>query len=132
MRRLLWGLAAGAITGGAAHAHIHLTSPLSRIDTEIGNDQKEQHCGVLDQPRNPARVTTILPGATITVTWKETIEHPGYFRIAFQPDDAVFSIPPPGAGGFPDVDLTGMTDAAGALILADQIADGTLSVTERA
>lgn len=106
-----------------------MTAPLSRTDAPTG-DQKEQHCGVAAQGRNPARVTTYAPGATITVTWDETINHPGHFRIAFQPAGEVFGIPAPGAGApsnFPDVDQTGMTDAAGALILADMIPDGTPS-----
>lgn len=106
-----------------------MTAPLSRTDAPTG-DQKEQHCGVATQGRNPARVTTYAPGATITVTWDETINHPGHFRIAFQPAGEVFGIPAPGAGApsnFPDVDQTGMTDAAGALILADMIPDGTPS-----
>ena len=26
-----------------------------------------------------------MPGQTITVTWAETVNHPGYYRIAFSP-----------------------------------------------
>ncbi|MBL9012766.1 MAG: lytic polysaccharide monooxygenase [Myxococcales bacterium] len=113
-----------------AAAHIHLTAPKARTDSLTG-DQKDQHCGVANQVRNPARVTTFKPGETITVTWMETIDHPGYFRIAFQPNGSVFNIPAAGNGppaGFPSVDQTGMTDAAtGTIILKDRIPDGTLS-----
>ena len=115
---------------GIADAHIHLTSPLSRTDSPTG-DQKAEHCGVAGQGRT-ARVTTLLPGATITVTWDETINHPGHYRIAFQPDGDTFPIPPPGTGpeGFPTLDQTGTTDnTTGAMILADMIPDGMQSTS---
>lgn len=115
------------VPAGLAEAHIHLTNPLSRTDLPTG-DQKEQHCGVLNQQRT-MRVTTYRPGQTITVTWQETINHPGHFRIAFQPNGDIFGIPKPGAGagGFPDDDLTGETDADnGSIVLKDMILDGTL------
>ncbi|NVB85804.1 MAG: lytic polysaccharide monooxygenase [Kofleriaceae bacterium] len=124
-----WLLLIGALVvpAGIAEAHIHLTNPLSRTDLPTG-DQKEQHCGVLNQQRT-TRVTTYKPGQTITVTWQETINHPGHFRIAFQPNGDIFGIPEAGAGagGFPDKDLTGMTDGNnGSIVLKDMIADGTL------
>jgi uncharacterized protein (TIGR03382 family) len=123
-----WLLLLGAlVVPGVADAHIHLTNPLSRTDLPTG-DQKEQHCGTLNGTRTD-RVTTYQPGQTITVTWQETINHPGHFRIAFQPNGDIFGIPEPGAGagGYPDKDLTGMTDTDnGSIVLKDMIADGTL------
>lgn len=116
-----------------AHAHIRLTSPTARATNDL---QKEQHCGLMSKTRDPANVTTFAPGATITVTWQETINHPGWFRIAFQPSGEVFPIPPASNGptgngtasNFPTEDRTGMTDSAtGAIVLADRIPDGTLS-----
>ena len=121
----------------SASAHIHLTAPQSRIDTLTGADQKEQHCGVTNQART-ARVTTYKPGETVMVTWMETIDHPGWFRISLQPDGAVFTIPPASNGqaivggtaqasNMPTEDLTGMTDATtGAMILKDRVPDGML------
>ncbi len=112
-----------------AFAHIHLTAPLARTDSQTG-DQKEQHCGVANQVRNPARVTTYAPGATITVTWLETIQHPGWFRIAFQPNGQVFGIPPAvGQGGFPTANQEGVDAANQSIVLKDRIPDGTLSAT---
>jgi MYXO-CTERM domain-containing protein len=118
----------------AASAHIHLLSPLSHTDDATGNPQKNRHCGETEaapwiRADHPDRATTFLPGSTITVTWAETIQHPGHFRVSFQPDGLVFAIPPPGAGvdGFPDVDQTGITGPEGATILKDMILDGTLS-----
>lgn len=128
----------------SAFAHIHLVTPIGHTDLLTG-DQKNEHCGDIvayDRAAHPERVTTYAPGATIEVKWLETIDHPGHFRIAFQPNGTVFRIPQNvGGGGFPTLDETGMTDdkavgTAGALpgsavtnsmILLDQIADGTLS-----
>lgn len=110
----------------SASAHIHLATPQARTDSSTG-DQKEQHCGVLGQVRTN-RVTTYRPGEQIMVSWAETIDHPGFFRVAFQPNGDTFPIPAPAAGGgFPNVDQTGTTDAAtGAIIIKDQIPDGML------
>lgn len=109
-----------------ASAHIHLTAPLARTDSELG-DQKEQHCGVANQQRT-TRVTTFKPGETITVTWLETVNHPGHYRIAFQPNGSVFSIPKAGAGGgFPDTNEEGPDAATGSIVLKDMIPDGTLT-----
>ncbi len=127
--RAAFATALAILPFGIANAHIHLTSPLSRTDSLTG-DQKSEHCGVPGQGRDASRVTVFQPGETITVSWLETVNHPGHFRIAFQADGATFGIPPAGDGppaGFPSVDQTGMTDSAGALILKDFIPDGMLS-----
>jgi hypothetical protein len=132
-------LAAGLLVAPSlASAHIHLTFPTPRTDSQVG-DQKTAHCGTVNWVRadHADRTTVLPPGATITVTWLETINHPGYYRIAFQPDGEVFGIPaesngPTGNGqpsNFPTEDRTGMTDPAnGSIVLADRIADGTLSL----
>jgi uncharacterized protein (TIGR03382 family) len=131
-------LALLGLSGSVAHAHIHLLKPLSRTDDPLGDPQKEQHCGNPAQTRT-TRVTTFAPGETITVEWKETIEHTGWFRISFQPNGEVFRIPPASngpngagaAGTFPTENLTGMTDpgGTGSMILMDRIADGAVNVT---
>jgi hypothetical protein len=145
MRALLLATAAVCIPT-AASAHIHLTYPLSRTDSLTG-DQKAEPCGIAGQVRNPARVTTLRPGQTITVTWMETVDHPGHFRIAFHPNGATFGIPPASAGvcvrpngltvpcapgvadcNFPTVNQEGLDGATGAIILKDRIPDGTLSL----
>jgi hypothetical protein len=144
MRTILAGSLFALITvAGTVDAHIHLTTPLSRTDDVVGDPQKEQHCGSAAQGRNPARVTEFQPGATITVTWAETIQHPGYFRIAFQPNGEVFGIPPARPGlckgniacppGVANCDMPSLMDTeegagpGGSIVLKDRIADGTLS-----
>lgn len=117
-------IASSLLAPSIAFAHIAMKTPTPRTDA-----QKDLHCGLTGSAR--ANVTTLLPGATITVTWLETINHPGWYRISFQPDGAIFGIPPPSvaAPNFPDVDQTGMTLPDGSIVLADRIADGTLSST---
>ena len=129
-------LALSLAVPGVAAAHIHLVKPQSRTDLTTG-DQKEQYCGVLNQVRNPARVTTYKPGEMITVDWMETINHTGWFRIAFQPNGDVFGIPPASNGNagngtasnYPTENRTGMVDAAnGSIVLMDRVADGTATM----
>lgn len=122
---------------GIADAHIHLLQPLSRTDNPQGDPQKTRHCGDPGTTRIASRVTTFKPGQTITVMWQETIPHPGWSRVAFQPNGEMFPIPkasngPAGNGtasNYPTEDLTGMTDPeTGAIVLKDRIGDTELSV----
>ena len=118
-----------------ASAHIHMLQPKSRTDNPTG-DQKDQHCGTVGYSRaaNPGRITTFRPGQTIRVMWRETINHPGWYRISFQPNGEIFYIPPPvGNGGFPTENRTGQTDTpSGSIILLDRIADGVVGTTQMA
>jgi hypothetical protein len=75
------GAAASAWTS-AAWAHVDLTYPPMRHEYS-NNGQKTGPCG--SGPATGA-VTTFGPGATITVTWDETINHPGHYRISFDAD----------------------------------------------
>ena len=113
-----------------AWAHVRITSPTPRSTTQL----KERHCGSTGSAR--ANVQVFAPGAALHLTWDEYIGHPGWYRISFQENGATFEIPPASNGptgtgnpsNFPTEDLTGMTDpASGSLIIADRIADGTLS-----
>lgn len=113
-------------------AHISMLQPKERTDGF--NDQKNRHCGTPGWSRaaNPSRTATYRPGQTIRVMYRETVNHPGWYRIAFQPNGEVFSYPPAGAGagGFPTVDQTGMVDAAtGTIILKDRIPDAPPNTT---
>lgn len=113
-------------------AHISMLQPKERTDGF--DDQKTRHCGTPGWSRaaNPSRTATYKPGETIRVMYRETVGHPGWYRIAFQPNGEVFSYPPPGAGagGFPTVDQTGMVDGAtGTMILKDRIPDAPPNTT---
>jgi MYXO-CTERM domain-containing protein len=83
MRRLLIGslvFAAAIAAGGVSEAHIALTYPPPR-HTEL----KTGPCGVANSMRGDI-ITVLEPGAAVTVTWDETIQHPGHFRILFDED----------------------------------------------
>ena len=75
-------VAAVLLSGACAvAAHVVLDSPLARPGalTTVGAP-----CGDPDPGRSIA--TSFAPGATIYVTWTETISHPGHFRISFDDD----------------------------------------------
>jgi hypothetical protein len=62
-----------------ASAHIVMTSPTPRS----GSDSlKTGPCGNVAPTGSPA---VFGVGETITLTWLETVDHPGYYRIAFSP-----------------------------------------------
>jgi MYXO-CTERM domain-containing protein len=105
--RLCVAVAAIAALPRLAAAHVQLKAPLQR---EI--DQKVGPCGALDSVRS-ASVCEYRPGATITVAWDETIEHPGHFRISFDQD---------GDDDFVDPDGYDDLDSAES-VLVDGIAD---------
>jgi Lytic polysaccharide mono-oxygenase, cellulose-degrading len=64
----------------AASAHVQLRAPQQRH-----TDQKAGPCGLPDSTRGE-NVCEFRPGATITVEWDETVEHPGHFRVSFDDD----------------------------------------------
>jgi hypothetical protein len=95
------------VAPGAALAHVQLESPLQRESA-----QKTGPCGSSGSTRS-GNVCTYRPGANITVTWDETVEHPGHFRISFDEDgDDDFVVPT----GYDDI---GPYDG----VLVDNIAD---------
>lgn len=109
-----------------AEAHIKLMVPTARPTDNLGDPQKTPDCGGATNVRDPARVSTFKPGQTIDITFRETINHTGWFRVSFQPSGQTFFIPPAGQGppaNFPN-DATGTTDATtGTIVLMDRITD---------
>ncbi len=117
-----------------ASAHLHMAKPIPRVDDVQGGDQKNGPCGSPGYSRaaNPSRTTYYKPGETIRVMWQETIPHPGWHRIAIQPNGEQFVYTPASNGprsngdpsNFPTLNQTGMTDATtGMIVLLDRIAD---------
>ena len=92
---------------GIATAHVTLMDPPPRTSM-----QKNRHCGDPAAPRKAPKV--YAPGATITVKWLETIEHPGHYRISFDNDGNDFFIPP---------NATATTVGMDPTVLVDLIAD---------
>ncbi len=95
-----------------ARAHVRLVSPTSRYVDEM----KSAPCGRLGGTRS-ANVTTFRPGQTVTVVFDEIIDHPGYFRIAFDPSGDGALAPPTWNG-------SDWANPPGVSVLADRIADG--------
>jgi hypothetical protein len=78
------GLAAGLLaliaSPSASDAHVQITAPKQRHA-----EMKAGPCGLAGGERS-ADVCELQPGSIITVTWDETVEHPGHFRISFDED----------------------------------------------
>src|ERR1041384_5363207 len=90
MKRLAWIVMFGSLVsfGIPANAHISLEQGGTHNSSFGPNaDIKFAPCGPQGDPVHPrTSVYTYAPGQTITLSVKETIAHPGYFRIAFQRD----------------------------------------------
>lgn len=88
------------LASAPALAHIQLDAPTVRYSNALGEVNKSCPCGggdgdatctngtTSDANRDDARVTTLAPGSTITMRWRETIGHVGRFRVAFDDDGA--------------------------------------------
>lgn len=70
-----------------AFAHVELLEPQPRLaGREGGRQLKTGPCGQTENARTTDRISVFEPGQEITVRWEEYIDHPGYFRIAFDVD----------------------------------------------
>ena len=97
----------GLLFSTRAEAHIALESPTPR-----GTAQKQGPCGATGSVRGPAQ--TFAPGETITVTWDETVDHVGHYRIAFDLDGHDdFPLPVTPEDDFPTVLVDQITDRQG-------------------
>jgi len=66
-----------------AAAHIGLTSHEARHGwTYI----KEGPCGLSGSDWGSGEIYTYRPGATVALEWDEFIDHPGHYRVSFDPD----------------------------------------------
>lgn len=86
MRGLLYLLViAGAlfiIYPQAVEAHIRMLPNVWLAPRSTSDSLKTAPCGDIPRTSTP---NILSPGQAITVNWEETINHPGYFRIAFSP-----------------------------------------------
>src|SRR5687767_11474654 len=69
--------AVAALVPAIAFGHAYWTTPTARANVAY----KAGPCGT---PRT-ALFTTYTAGSTVTVTWRETINHPGYYELTFSP-----------------------------------------------
>jgi hypothetical protein len=84
-------LAALLFPAGPAAAHLGLDAPVSRYGPDT---LKTGPCGVAGGERSE-NVTYFEPGETIEVRWNEYVDHPGHYRIAFDPDGDDDFVDPP-------------------------------------
>ncbi|MBL8607386.1 MAG: lytic polysaccharide monooxygenase [Myxococcales bacterium] len=73
--------AAATLAPSVASAHISLTYPPAR-----STSQKSGPCGKGAADPRGTKITYFKPGQKVTVTWDETIDHPGHYRISFDDD----------------------------------------------
>jgi MYXO-CTERM domain-containing protein len=66
-------------------AHVDLTSPAPRAHGQTEGNLKSGPCGQTTNGRT-SNVTVFTPGETIDVVFNEYIDHPAYYRIAFDDD----------------------------------------------
>lgn len=95
------------LLSGTAYAHIAMTFPTPR-----GIDQKAGPCGAAGSTRG-TKITEFAPGATITVEWDETVDHPGHYRISFDDDGNDFMNPVIPADNFPQTLVEPIADKSG-------------------
>jgi hypothetical protein len=115
-RALATALAASLLAAALpARAHVRLVSPVSRY----GDEMKVGPCGRLGGARTDL-VTTVRPGQGLEVVFDEIIDHPGYYRIAFDlaGDD---DLAPPAWNGASFVNPPNVT------VLADHLPDTVLT-----
>src|SRR6187431_1978738 len=73
----------------SALAHVERQAPPPRAKGQSEGNLKNTPCGQNPDGR-PARVTVFEPGQTITLPFNEFIDHPAYYRVAFDPDGDTF------------------------------------------
>jgi len=86
-----------ALSPSPAQAHYMLLQPASAYmqGSPYGDPQKTAPCGPTAGAGTPTgQVTTYRPGDMVTLTIRETIFHPGHYRISVGPDPSKFMTPP--------------------------------------
>jgi hypothetical protein len=121
------GLLSTLVFASPAVAHVRMDYPPTRYpdpgpEGDVNADLKDGPCGRPNDSRttDESRITTLEAGATITVEFRETVRHAGWYRIAFLEDGQDFPEPP----------TSGMAPTtATAPILLDGIPDGERGMT---
>jgi len=74
------------LCSSTAFAHTRIKPGASLIPRSSSSGEKTAPCGSFPPSADSANRTTLKPGAKLTISWEETIQHTGHFRIAFSPD----------------------------------------------
>src|SRR5580692_416721 len=84
-RNLLIGSVAMAIFAPYGGAHFHLIEPASWLqESQVGDPQKMAPCGgtSADPGKPSGAVTTVQGGEKLHIKLRETVFHPGFYRVA--------------------------------------------------
>jgi hypothetical protein len=121
------GLGLVALLPRHAAAHFYLEEPPSWSEQDtLGDPQKFGPCG--GTVVETGAVTAYQTGQTITITIRETVYHPGHFRVALAVDDrSELPAPPPVTEGETDCGSVPIMDPPVFPVLAD----GVLAHTSR-
>lgn len=136
MRRS-WGLAiaiCAAAGAPAVQAHFKLLEPQSWVvEDEMGDPQKLAPCGgTLGDPGTPTKAATDVKGGDkLKIVVKETVFHPGHYRIALARKRN--NLPPDPAVTMKDTDRGPRSDSAAIVAKPEPplIADGLWPHTEK-
>ena len=80
------------LVSATSWAHVKLLEPADWLITDsLGDPQKLGPCGGNGTASNVT--TTVTAGSTLHVKWRETVLHPGHFRIAIATDRAQLQDP---------------------------------------
>jgi len=116
---------AALLAPGLAHAHITLTDPPARHPAA---DLKEGPCGVGagdSRTTDPNKITEYMAGETIDITFNETFQHEGHYRVMLSSTgDAGFTDPT----GYEDIEVS-PGDLADGVMDSDSETAHTITVT---
>ncbi len=92
---MVWLIPLALVVPSTADAHFILSSPASvSQQDEFGSPQKSAPCGntdtagVPDEATPTNQITTVPTGSMLTISIRETIFHPGHYRVALAQDRA--------------------------------------------
>jgi hypothetical protein len=69
--------------GAPSAAHIDLLSPPPRVGGAPDSNLDESPCGQRVNARTGDKLSVFRPGQSIVVAWDVYVQHPSYFRLAF-------------------------------------------------
>lgn len=114
--------AAVLLAPAAASAHFTLVDPAAATtQSALGDPQKAPPCGDDGTATPSGDVTAFQTGSTITITIRETIFHPGHYRVALAPDPSMLPEEPPVTAGTTPCGSTTIMDPPVFPVLADGV-----------
>lgn len=116
-------VALGALAPSEIAAHFYMEEPTSwREQNTLGDPQKTGPCGDEGSAASTGAITAYQRGQTITIRIRETIFHPGHYRVALAVSDrSELPAPPPVTPGSTDCGSVPIMDPPVFPVLADGV-----------